>query len=314
MRMNPIPLPNAAAFIVTVYGDVAEPRGGELWMGSLIEICEAAGLSESLVRTSVSRLVAAGRLQGVKEGRRSYYRLTERAAEEFRVASRVIFGADGPALGLILVHCPSLDDANQLLKCGFARLGPAHLIGADNRARTDQRIFADAGARSNHCTMFNGDIVFQHCTFVHSRASGNAGSHNGLRSHCLGKEKPHGTRKRLVGLFTDQRNDISRQRLNIALGTDNRSRLVVRQSLNIFGIVDERETAGFRCFDRANRFDGDTRLALISQLTSHLLSNGAEGETFHCLKKGNNAGQLAHPLCKSRHMSDGFSEKYCWDD
>jgi len=25
--------PNAAAFIVTIYGDVVDPRGGVLWMG-----------------------------------------------------------------------------------------------------------------------------------------------------------------------------------------------------------------------------------------------------------------------------------------
>ena len=65
----------AAGFIVTIYGDVVEPRGGVAWTGNLIETCAAVGISETLVRTAVSRLVAAGQLSGEREGRRSFYRL-----------------------------------------------------------------------------------------------------------------------------------------------------------------------------------------------------------------------------------------------
>ncbi|GAA4219263.1 phenylacetic acid degradation operon negative regulatory protein [Sagittula marina] len=83
--------PRAPHFIVTLYGDVVAPRGGALWMGSLITACAAHGLSESLVRTAVSRLVSAGRLEGVRQGRRSYYRLTDTAQAEFRAASRLLF-------------------------------------------------------------------------------------------------------------------------------------------------------------------------------------------------------------------------------
>lgn len=65
----------AASFIVAVYGDVVVPRGEVLWMGSLIGICARIGISENLVRTATSRLVAAGRLEGERAGRRSFYRL-----------------------------------------------------------------------------------------------------------------------------------------------------------------------------------------------------------------------------------------------
>ena len=77
----------AASFIVTVYGDVVEPRGGLLWMGTLVEVCALAGISETRVRTAVSRLVAAGRLEGTRVGRRSYYRLTPAAGAEFAAAA-----------------------------------------------------------------------------------------------------------------------------------------------------------------------------------------------------------------------------------
>jgi phenylacetic acid degradation operon negative regulatory protein len=83
--------PRAGHFIVTLYGDVVEPRGGTLWMSQAISLCQAAGLSETLVRTAMSRLVAAGQLIGDRSGRRSYYRLTPAAKLEFARAEQVLF-------------------------------------------------------------------------------------------------------------------------------------------------------------------------------------------------------------------------------
>lgn len=91
--------PRAARFIVTLYGDVVEPRGGALWMGNMIEICGLVGLSESLVRTAVSRLVTAGQLMGERAGRRSYYRLTDAARAEYTTAGRLFYGPSQPAQG-----------------------------------------------------------------------------------------------------------------------------------------------------------------------------------------------------------------------
>jgi phenylacetic acid degradation operon negative regulatory protein len=82
---------SAAPFIVTLYGDVVAPRGGEIWTGNIVETLATAGIGESRVRTALSRLVAAGRLEGTKEGRRSYYRLTSGAAADFTVAARLIY-------------------------------------------------------------------------------------------------------------------------------------------------------------------------------------------------------------------------------
>ena len=83
--------PRANRFIVTLYGDVVEPRGGALWMGSLIDACAQQGISESLVRTAVSRLVSSGHLLGQRIGRRSYYRLSDVAREEFASAARLFY-------------------------------------------------------------------------------------------------------------------------------------------------------------------------------------------------------------------------------
>ncbi|HRO11690.1 PaaX family transcriptional regulator C-terminal domain-containing protein, partial [Amaricoccus sp.] len=87
---------SAAPFVVTLYGDVVAPRGGELWTGNIVETLGALGIAESRVRTALSRLVAAGRLEGAKEGRRSYYRLTPAAQQEFSSAARLIYAAPEP--------------------------------------------------------------------------------------------------------------------------------------------------------------------------------------------------------------------------
>lgn len=99
---------NAAAFIVTIYGDVVVPRGGVLWTGTLIDICARLGINESLVRTAVSRLVAADQLDGERIGRRSYYRLKPSAAAAFQQAADLLYGKDRPARGWQIIHDPDL--------------------------------------------------------------------------------------------------------------------------------------------------------------------------------------------------------------
>nr|WP_244867747.1 PaaX family transcriptional regulator C-terminal domain-containing protein [Vannielia litorea] len=120
-------VPRAPAFIVTIYGDVVDPRGGALWIGTLIECCARHGLNETLVRTAVSRLVAAGNLEGVRIGRKSYYRLSERAREEFREAARLLFGPP-PDVEDWLISLSTAGD----LPGPWARLSPSVAI-APNR-------------------------------------------------------------------------------------------------------------------------------------------------------------------------------------
>lgn len=110
---------NAAAFIVTVYGDIVVPRGGVLWTGTLIELCARVGINESLVRTAVSRLVAAHQLQGERVGRRSYYRLDASARAVFDQAAGLLYGPDMPVRGWQVLHVPGLTpDEGRRLRMG----------------------------------------------------------------------------------------------------------------------------------------------------------------------------------------------------
>ncbi|QQM30474.1 PaaX family transcriptional regulator [Martelella lutilitoris] len=121
--------PRASGFIVTLYGDVAAPRGGILWMGTLIESCAAQGISESLVRTAVSRLVENGRLAGERIGRKSYYRLTKAAEAEFSRAAEILYSPPpSPKRLLLALGARDLPD-------GWARIGPEAALAPEGMAR-----------------------------------------------------------------------------------------------------------------------------------------------------------------------------------
>jgi len=80
------------SLITTVFGDSIAPRGGAVWLGSLITVMREFGINERLVRTSVFRLAQDGWLQSTQIGRRSYYSLTEEGRERFEQATHKIYG------------------------------------------------------------------------------------------------------------------------------------------------------------------------------------------------------------------------------
>ncbi|MDJ0906677.1 MAG: phenylacetic acid degradation operon negative regulatory protein PaaX [Woeseiaceae bacterium] len=87
----------AGSLITTVFGDAIAPRGGTVWLGSLIAAMREFGVNERLVRTSVFRLVQDGWLQSRQIGRRSYYSLTDAGRERFEQATQKIYGEPASA-------------------------------------------------------------------------------------------------------------------------------------------------------------------------------------------------------------------------
>ncbi len=86
------PTIRAGSLIVTVFGDAIAPRGGTVWIGSLIRALADFGISERLVRTSVFRLVRDEWLIAEQVGRRSYYRLSVEGNRQFEQATSRIYG------------------------------------------------------------------------------------------------------------------------------------------------------------------------------------------------------------------------------
>ncbi len=86
------PTLRAGSLITTVFGDSIAPRGGTVWLGSLINVMSQFGISERLVRTSVYRLSRDGWLDANQVGRRSFYSLTTDGTQKFEQATHRIYG------------------------------------------------------------------------------------------------------------------------------------------------------------------------------------------------------------------------------
>ena len=90
------PTLRAGSLITTVFGDAIAPRGGTVWLGSLIRAMSEFGISERLVRTSVFRLARDGWLSANQVGRRSFYSLSKEGRQKFEQATHRIYGEPRP--------------------------------------------------------------------------------------------------------------------------------------------------------------------------------------------------------------------------
>jgi phenylacetic acid degradation operon negative regulatory protein len=83
----------AGSLIVTLFGDAIVPRGGHLALASLLEIMRAFRVSETLVRTAMSRLVAESLFERSKIGRNTFYSLSASGEQAFAAAAEKIYSA-----------------------------------------------------------------------------------------------------------------------------------------------------------------------------------------------------------------------------
>jgi phenylacetic acid degradation operon negative regulatory protein len=144
---------SARSVLVTIFGDAIVPTGGEVWLGDLIELAAPFGFSDRLVRTSMYRLTAEGWFHTERIGRRSRYRLTERAIGQFADAEGRIYAVGRPAWSgewtLAFLGSDALDRERRgrlvadLTSSGFGRLG-AEVLAFPGEAR--ERVVRATGA------------------------------------------------------------------------------------------------------------------------------------------------------------------------
>src|SRR3989440_12967375 len=60
---------------ITVFGDAIVPRGGSVWLGTLLEFFGELDIDAGVVRTAMSRLATDGWVERHKGGRNRFYRL-----------------------------------------------------------------------------------------------------------------------------------------------------------------------------------------------------------------------------------------------
>jgi len=127
------------SLIVTIYGDAIVPRGGALWLGTLITLTEALRIAPGLVRTAGSRLAADDWLTRNRVGRKSYYRLSARGRDAFAEATERIYHRP-KAVWNGRFHVAVLGDAGDLDRsalrkpledAGYGLLAPTVMIAPD---------------------------------------------------------------------------------------------------------------------------------------------------------------------------------------
>src|SRR4029077_11211307 len=79
------------SIVITVFGDAIVPRGGSVWLGTLLEFFEALDIDSGVVRTAMSRLATDGWLERNKVGRNSFYRLAKKGRQTFDTATKHIY-------------------------------------------------------------------------------------------------------------------------------------------------------------------------------------------------------------------------------
>ncbi|MFG1320916.1 phenylacetic acid degradation operon negative regulatory protein PaaX [Xanthobacter autotrophicus] len=84
------------SIIVTIYGDAIVPRGGSVWLGTLLAFFKGLDIADGVVRTAMSRLAADGWLTRTRIGRNSFYRLADKGRETFARATEHIYSHRPP--------------------------------------------------------------------------------------------------------------------------------------------------------------------------------------------------------------------------
>jgi phenylacetic acid degradation operon negative regulatory protein len=79
------------SIVITVFGDAIVPRGGSVWLGTLLAFFKGLDIDSGVVRTAMSRLATDGWLERNKVGRNSFYRLDAKGRQTFDTATRHIY-------------------------------------------------------------------------------------------------------------------------------------------------------------------------------------------------------------------------------
>jgi len=164
MEARPVTRPNS--FIYTLFGDFVLRGGsaGELWVGGLIALMAAFGLSEQAVRQAVSRMSRQGWLSARRHGNRSFYALTERGKRRIASLRPRIYGPvvewDGRWRVVVYTIAESRRELRDRLRKELIVLGLAPLAASTwispSDVLDDVRAATEAGGLLGNVDLFQG--------------------------------------------------------------------------------------------------------------------------------------------------------------
>lgn len=114
------------SIVITIFGDAIVPRGGSVWLGTLLAFFRELGIEDGAVRTAMSRLTADGWLERRRVGRNSFYRLAEHGRAAFEAATRQIYVPRIPIWDgrMACILTSDRDVAAALSEAGFGQASP----------------------------------------------------------------------------------------------------------------------------------------------------------------------------------------------
>ena len=84
------------SIVITLFGDAIVPRGGSVWLETLLEFFKTIDIDSGVVRTAMSRLANDGWLERNKVGRNSFYRLADKGRLTFDAAVKHVYNPQSP--------------------------------------------------------------------------------------------------------------------------------------------------------------------------------------------------------------------------
>jgi phenylacetic acid degradation operon negative regulatory protein len=147
------------SLIVTIFGDMVAPRGGEVWAGTLSDLLSEMRIDAAAVRAALSRLAKDGWVDRMKVGRLSYYRLSAEGHRVFVPALARVYRLSGDAraaAALRVVVLPEGEERGPLrdgaLKSGYGALGPTVLLGTSASPPLE-------GPGADRCTHLAAEVI-----------------------------------------------------------------------------------------------------------------------------------------------------------
>ena len=120
--------------IITIFGDLVRPRGGVVSAAALNAIGARLGIRPEAMRVALFRLVKDGWIERRKEGRNSFYVLTQNGSRKFLPATQRIY-AHSPALRgpwtlVSFDSAPQADVTQKLEEDGFFAISSQIYLGS----------------------------------------------------------------------------------------------------------------------------------------------------------------------------------------